>query len=231
MQMLTAKHARTLLLPPITDYPSPITNSPMQRSSPPIPETSTTLTSALKEWAIAVQALAEGETILLLRKGGIREQGGSFQVAQSRVWLYPTYEHQKPHLLKPGYASQVTTVESGWHPEQVTIQAWADITDIAQVSEAEVLEALLPFHIWNEQFVTERFNWKPKVPLYLLLLRVYRLPQPQMVFYHSSYGGCKSWIDLQTELPLAQAAPVLTDADYLRQVEAIQQVLGTKSPR
>ena len=33
---------------------------------------SETLSHALKEWAIVVDALAAGKTIMLLRKGGIR---------------------------------------------------------------------------------------------------------------------------------------------------------------
>ena len=61
-------------------------------------------THALKEWAVATDVLERGETILLLRKGGIREEGKHFRVAHDEVLLYPTYEHQQPHLLKPQYA-------------------------------------------------------------------------------------------------------------------------------
>ncbi|NJL44810.1 MAG: DUF1802 family protein [Leptolyngbyaceae cyanobacterium SM2_3_12] len=35
---------------------------------------------ALKEWDAAVTALGQGQTVLLLRKGGIREQAGQFSV-------------------------------------------------------------------------------------------------------------------------------------------------------
>lgn len=189
----------------------------------------TTLTAALKEWAIAVEALAQGKTIVLLRKGGIREQGGSFAIEHPQVWLYPTYEHQKPHLLKPEYAEQVTPVASGWHPEQVEIQAWATITHALQISDAASIEALLPFHIWNLQFVEERLKWKPKTPLSVLLLRVYRLPQAQTIPYRSTYGGCKSWIELESSLTATTASPVLSEAEFLRQVEQVQQALGSNS--
>ena len=98
------------------------------------------LQHALKEWAIAVDALSMGKTIMLLRKGGIRER--RFQILHSRLWLYPTYEHQKPHLLKPEYASQVTPVESGWHPKTVTIASCAEITDAIEVSQKSKITAL-----------------------------------------------------------------------------------------
>jgi hypothetical protein len=198
----------------------------MQSKMPSVAPLPSTLTAALKEWAVAVEALAQGDMILLLRKGGIREQGGSFSVEQPQVWLYPTYEHQKPHLLKPEYADRVTPVASGWHPEQIEIQAWATISHVFQVSEHSTVEALLPFHIWNLDFASERLKWKPKSPLSVLLLRVYRLPQPQTIAYRPEYGGCKSWIELQENLAAIEASPVLSEAEYRERVEAVRSVLG-----
>lgn len=185
-----------------------------------------TLNHALKEWAVAVNALAQGQTILLLRKGGIKEQGGAFQVAHDQVLLYPTYEHQKPDLLKPNYAAEVQPVASGWHPETVSIRAWAKITHIIQVHEAATVAQLLPFHVWNEQFVSDRLKWKLRTPLYLLLLRTYGLPQPQSIPYRLEYGGCQSWIDLATTISLADSVPVLNDVEYSHQTEAIQAVVN-----
>lgn len=92
--------------------------------------TTKTLSHALKEWSVAVEALEAGKTIMLLRKGGIREESTNFEVPYRQVWLYPTYEHQKPDLLKSEYASQVTPVESGWHPDTVRIGSCAEITGV-----------------------------------------------------------------------------------------------------
>lgn len=182
---------------------------------------------ALKEWATAIKALEQGKTILLLRKGGIKEVKGRFTVQYNKVLLYPTYEHQKPTLLKPEYAHNVMPVESGWHPQSVKIGSWAEITDILTVSEESSVNCLLPYHIWNETFVHERLNWKPKQPLYLLLLRVYLLPQPIIFSYNSAYGGCKSWIDLSESISLADSIPVLSKEEYHRQVEVIGQAIET----
>ncbi len=184
------------------------------------------LTQALKEWAVAIEALTQGETILLLRKGGIREVGGRFQVEHSRVWLYPTYEHQQPHLLKPPYANLVQPVVSGWHPQTVGIQAFADITDILQVTDPAIVTALLPFHVWNEAFVSDRLRWKAREPLYLLLLRVWRLNAPQQIAYRSEYGGCKSWIELTEAISTQGAVAVLDDRTYEQQVAAVQNTVA-----
>lgn len=185
---------------------------------------------ALKEWAVAVKALEAGDTIILLRKGGIREVGNRFQIAHRQVLLYPTYEHQKPHLLKPQYAQQVTPVESGWHPQTVRIGSWAEITDIFPLQEEETLKRLVPHSIWNEQFVYERFHWKPRQPLYILLLRTYRLGQVQQIPYCQDYGGCRSWIDLQAPIALSGSVPVLDGGSYLQRVEAIREAIAPSRP-
>jgi len=180
------------------------------------------LTQALKEWAVAVDALESAKTIMLLRKGGIQEQGGRFTVTQDLVLLYPTYEHQQRHLLKPAYEDQIQPVPKGWHPATVRIGAWAQISHIFQVSTEPAVNALLPYHIWNAQFIRERFNWKPRQPLYVLLLRVYRLSQAQIIPYRLEYGGCKSWINLAEEIAGDEAAPVFPDTEYVQQVTEIQ---------
>jgi hypothetical protein len=171
---------------------------------------------ALKEWAVAVDALGHGNTVLLLRKGGIREDGKHFSVAHDEVLLYPTYEHQQPHLLREPYSSQVETVSSGWHPSTVPISVWARVTDIFKVDEAAVVDALLPYHIWTDQFAAERFGWKPRHPLFVLLLRAYTLPAIRHIPFSEAYGGCKSWIELAAPIPLAGLTPAVGDQRYAR---------------
>lgn len=165
---------------------------------------------------------------MLLRKGGIHERNGRFQVAHEQILLYPTFEHQQPFLLKPEYANLVVPVTSGWHPETVRISSWAEITDIFPVSDESIVNALLPFHIWNEYFISDRLNWKPRQPLYILLLRTYKLPQEQEIPYRSEYGGCKSWIDLAQPISRQGAQPVLSDSTYTQLVAQIRNIVSDK---
>lgn len=178
----------------------------------------TQLSAALKEWAIAIDALLTGETIALLRKGGIREQGGQFEVAHRRVLLYPTYEHQRSHLLKSSQPIEPA-------PTAIHLKAWAQITDIVQVTEQAPLQHLMPYHIWTDQFATERLNWKPQQPVSVLLLRTYALPQP--VLLNELYGGCRSWIELKTPIDVSDATPILTQADYEVRSQKILAALQT----
>jgi hypothetical protein len=186
-----------------------------------------TTTHALKEWDVAVDALEQGKIIMLLRKGGIKEQSNRFKVAHEEILLYPTYEHQQPNLLKAEYAEHVKPVTSGWHPETVRIGSWAKITDILLVSDESAVAALLPYHVWNEQFVSDRLKWKPRQPLYILLLRTYRLPQPQVIPYRPEYGGCRSWIELAEPISLEGVVPILDDTTYTKQAEEVTSIITT----
>jgi hypothetical protein len=182
------------------------------------------LSEALKEWAVAVRALEAGKTIMLLRKGGIRETNSNFEVTQPRIWLYPTYEHQKPDLLKPEYQDRVTPVESGWHPETVTISSYADITDVLLLKDAETVAALHPYHIWNEAMISDRLKWKRDRLLTVLLLRVYRLTVPQILPFDRAYAGCKSWLTFDRPLSIDNSTPVLDDFTYQQQLRDIKLI-------
>lgn len=177
------------------------------------------ITAALKEWAAVIDALLTGETILLLRKGGIREQGGQFRIAHDRVLLFPTYEHQRSHLLKSGTAPKLA--QSG----QVILSAWAQITHVFEVHESAQLEYLRPWHVWTDAFVHERFNWKPQQPLSVLLLRTYALAQSVTIVDAERYGGCRSWIELDTPVAIDASQPVLNQAEYERRTQAIRTAI------
>src|SRR5881227_4107095 len=58
---------------------------------------------ALKEWAVTVRALAEGEQLLTLRKGGIREENRHFEIEHDRFFLYPTFDHQAGGLVRDSH--------------------------------------------------------------------------------------------------------------------------------
>ena len=185
------------------------------------------LSYSLKEWAIAVSALGSGQTIMLLRKGGIRENSKKFRVKQQHVWLYPTYEHQKPQLLKTEYSHQVQEVPSGWHPQTVNIQSYGEITHTLMVDSWDIIKQLEPYHVWNQTMIRDRFKWKPQQPLAVLLLRVFNLPEPVTIPYDSSYGGCKSWIELQQPIALQNLKPVMSLDNYQQQAQEIMNIVNS----
>lgn len=151
-------------------------------------------TPALKEWAAIVHALLEGEQIVDVRKGGLHEDGRHFGVETKRCWLSPTAEHQKAELLKPAYAHWVDLADASPVGQPVTMHGWADIVDVATISEPEHLDALDSKLVWAREYVESRFTWKQRDPLWVLVLRVHRLTDPVTVAWDDAYGGCTSWV-------------------------------------
>src|SRR3954464_1198367 len=100
---------------------------------------------AFKEWAVTVRALAEGEQLVTLRKGGIRETGKHFKLEHDRFFLYPTFDHQRNDLVRESHQPELgRALEEGvWadgeppveallqdggiaQPDRVRIRAWAE---------------------------------------------------------------------------------------------------------
>jgi len=64
------------------------------------------------------------------------------------------------------------------------------------------MNAIETEHIWTSPLIDMRFNYKPQNPLYLLLVRTYRLAKPVTVDNTPEYAGCKSWCRWTSQLML-----------------------------
>ena len=186
------------------------------------------LRHALKEWAVAVKALENGETALVVRKGGIREK--SFAVKDSRFLLLPGYEHQRPELLKPGFADLMNEIPDLADDGPLRFSSFAEVKGAYEISEAESLEAVGPYHMWSSEYAESRFKWRPKKPLTVLVLRTYLLPEPVVLPYSEAYGGCKSWIELEEPVSVEGARPALGDGEFERFVSPALKVLRGLEP-
>src|SRR5215203_2389411 len=93
------------------------------------------LPTALKEWKLVTDALVAGKQVLLLRKGGIYESGGEFEVEHPQFVFFPTYIHQNLKMLKPD--AQAGFEARSAEPAKVTLAVAGDVTDIVQVQSRE----------------------------------------------------------------------------------------------
>jgi hypothetical protein len=182
---------------------------------------------ALKEWAVTVHSLAQGQQVLLLRKGGIHEEGKDFRVIHPEFLLYPTYEHQREDLLKAAHQLTLRRLLSDApRGAAITFTHWARAEEIVEVSDQDQVDDLSPHHIWTDEYAQSRLRWKPTLPLSVLLLRVYRMEQPVTVPFIPEYGGCTSWVEVIPTISLGNLQPVLTDREFQLQVDAIKGSLG-----
>ncbi len=165
----------------------------------------------LKEWATVVQALQTGRQIMLLRKGGILEQSikNRFSITHNEFLLFPTYLHQSRGELKPEIEFEPAASE----PERVRITAAGVVSDIIKIESRPQIDRLDDQHIWTSSLIDTRFNYKPQNPLYLVLVRAYRMPTPVMLENTPAFAGCKSWVPI-SPITTADATPVLDDDQY-----------------
>jgi len=198
------------------------------------PVTATTLpVPAFKEWAVVVRALLEGEQILDVRKGGLREEGRHFSVQSERIWLYPTVEHQEAELVKPAYRRWIDLTEAEAPADRaIRVEGWADIVGVATVTEPEMLDALDGKVVWSRAYVETRYRWKARDPLHVLALRVHRLAEPLTVPYREEYGGCTSWVDLDGlgDPESMASTPALSDVAFDARLKGAAEALGGFAP-
>lgn len=187
------------------------------------------LTVALKEWAVVQRSLLEGHQIILLRKGGLIEETGDFDLRATQFLLYPTYEHETERLgdVQPCFGQWLREEEARkTPPTEIRIEAAAEVTDVVRVEDRAKLLTLAPQHIWSPQFIHGRYDWEPYKPVFVLLLRVYRLAAPTTLPVLRQYGGCRSWIELAERVSTAGAVPTVSEERYKRRRELTLRLLG-----
>ena len=180
------------------------------------------LTTALKEWAVVQRSLLEGHQIILLCKGGLVEDTGDFDLKARQFLIYPTYEHETERAgdLQPCFGQWLKEEEARkLPPGEIRIEAAAEVSDVVRVDDRKKLLNLAPQHIWSPQFIDGRYNWEPYKPVFVLLLRAYALTEPIVLPVLRSYGGCRSWIELDAPTSTLGAVPAVSDERYARRRE------------
>lgn len=181
---------------------------------------------AFKEWAIVVDALGRGEQVLILRKGGIRETRGQFDIEHRDFWLFPTQYHEAERSIIPSKRPDLHAVSAKARQDSVDIEFFAVADPVIQIADIEQVGRLQGRHIWTENVLRDRFAFGREPGLHALLVRVYRRSAPARMPVRESYGGCKSWIELDEALSTDGLQPVLTDAEFATQRDEICELLS-----
>jgi len=182
------------------------------------------LKHAFKEWAVICKALAEGRQALILRKGGIAEPGGDFQLEHTRFWLFPTYVHQQRDGLQEHALPLLEQVEAEKPPAGlVRLSHFAEVSGIYRLRDLPPALLLAHLHLWSNETVAKRFAYR--VPeLYVIPVRVWKAAEVFELPDTAYYKGCRSWVELDRELPTDGATPVLPEKaldDLHRQLDLL----------
>ena len=189
---------------------------------------------ALKEWATVLEAMARAEQLVLIRKGGLVEPGSGFELLSNTFLLYPTFEHQAVNYVRPEFRRYFDEALPRRAPEgQVQFDLLGVATHSAQSSDPRIVGKLSEFHIYNEEFVTQRLKWQPEQPLSIVIVRAFRLASPHAIPAIPRYAGCKSWVDLEALVSVTGAKPVMDEEVFERRAKAVQALLagGESGPR
>ena len=185
----------------------------------------TTSNVALKEWAVVVEALAWGEQLILVRKGGIRDPKGCFQLQHREFFLYPTWEHQNKVAVKairPEFQERFKELLAPpADSATVPLKVYAGVGYIGEVRDPKQLVGLEKYHIWTPLFFEERMRYRPQDPTLVVALRAYRLRKPTPHPIKPEYAGCKSWVPLGEELPVEDPEPVVENRRFRAALEEI----------
>jgi hypothetical protein len=169
--------------------------------------------TALKEWSNVVAALARGEQVILIRKGGIADS--TFGVEADRFYLYPTYFHQGESEARP----------------RVTITHWCEVVRTWSVRDADALARLEKHVVLPRETLDARFRFRADQALFVIGVRTFALAAPVEVAYDANYGGCRSWISVNEEIDVDGSRAVLGENVLRGKLAAIEGVIELSSDR
>lgn len=183
---------------------------------------------AFKEWAVVIDALLRGDQIVILRKGGLREGRGGFQIEHPEFFLFPTLFHQQRESVTPAAQARYDEIAPRLPaPDVLRIEGFARVAAWRRLESRDSLAALSGQHIWREEVIGERFDWGRAKEIHLLAVRVYRLPQSVEMPMRPEFGGCKSWVTLTEDIPTEGAQPVLAEAGFARKLASLPHLQNT----
>ena len=180
--------------------------------------------TALKEWAVLVDAMARGDIIAMVRKGGIREQRAGFSVRHERFVFYPTFFHEKVAELAPRFQNDLAHAR---RPGEGTVRIAhvAEVVGLWTVTDLERLRAIEGDHGLAWRAVESRFHYRDRPVVEVVAVRVSALSNAVVVPELRRYQGCVSWVALEEGIDVSGATPVLDAASLDERVERIGRAL------
>jgi hypothetical protein len=183
--------------------------------------------TALKEWAVLCDAMARGDIVAMVRKGGIREQRSGFAVRHDRFLLYPTFFHARESELAPRFREMLTSADAAQPPSgMVRLSLVADVAAVWHVHDLDALRAMEQEQGLAWSAVESRFNYRGVPGVQVVAVRVSRLPATAELPEARRYAGCVSWVELDDEVDISVASPALEPSTFDARLARLHSALG-----
>jgi hypothetical protein len=183
--------------------------------------------TALKEWAVLVDAMARGEIIAMVRKGGIREHRAGFDVRHDRFLLYPTFFHENTDHLAARFHPMLPASHARRPTDGILrIAHLAEVLAVWNVTDESLLPAIASEHGLSPAAVASRFHYRGAPNVRIVAVRTLVLAEPVEIPETRRYGGCVSWLELDADIDIDGARPVLSEPALRERLRAIEAALG-----
>ncbi|MBI3418317.1 MAG: DUF1802 family protein [Verrucomicrobia bacterium] len=171
-------------------------------------------------------ALGTGEQILILRKGGIHEDHGGFAIEHPEFLIFPTLFHQQRESVLPRAQARFDEISAQFPvTDRLRIELFAKVIEGRRLDTLAAAEQLRGQHIWRDEVIAGRFDWSRQKNIHALAVRIFRLPHVVELPMLAAYAGCKSWIELESDISVEGAQPVLDDATFAQKLEHFRNAL------
>ena len=185
--------------------------------------------TALKEWAVLIDAMARGDILAMVRKGGIREKRAGFTVRHDRFLLYPTFFHENVADLAARFHSRLAATHGlRAAAGRIRLTHFAESVAVWNVVDAARLPAVELEHGLAPSAVLSRFHYRGSPNVRVVAVRVLELATPIEIVEAPRYAGCVSWLELDDDVTLDGARPVLPEPDLERRIAALEDALGPR---
>ncbi len=183
--------------------------------------------TALKEWAVLVDAMVCGDFCAMIRKGGIREQRAGFAVRHDRFLMYPTFFHENSDELAPHVRARLADTHGVRPPEGTLVLSHvAEVRAQWRVTEIDVLREIEGEHGLTWKAVESRFHYKNNPGVHVIAVELMSLAHPVAIAESKRYLGCVSWVELDEAVDLGGSHPLAHSAETAKRIEKLSQVLG-----
>jgi hypothetical protein len=189
--------------------------------------TTTVERTALKEWAVLCDAMARGDIIAMVRKGGVREQRAGFAVRHDRFVFYPTFFHERDGELAPRFRDTLAISQAA-QPRTglVRLSLVADVAAVWHIRDLEALRAIESDHGLAWEAVESRFSYRGVPGVQVVAVRVSRLPAAVELPEARRYAGCVSWVELDEDVDISRASAVTDSATFDARLARMRAALG-----
>ena len=182
----------------------------------------------VKEWAVVVEAIRSGKQCYLLKKGGLTEPDHpDFERPGGIFGLIPTFQKQSPDNLRAESCREFNECLNGDDTSATySITTVVDITEQVVLSNPIRAHRLWERHVWRADYITDRINTRPEVPLHLLFVRAYELAKPIELKREDGFGDMRHWVALGQDASLDDAKVILKDPEFKRETRIVRELLN-----